>query len=137
MANYSVTAASVLASASAQVGTGVAGATITAGQPIYKDVASDTYKLCDADVLAAGVKCDGISLNAASLNQPLDFVIRDDSFTPGFTLAAGAVVIVSATAGSLCPVADAVSGMYVSVLMVGIGGNLAKVQLLSAGVPIP
>jgi hypothetical protein len=50
MADISITAASVAASSAASKVTGVAGATITAGQVVYLDTTTNTYKLADANL---------------------------------------------------------------------------------------
>lgn len=53
MADVSVTAASVVKTATSLIGYGTAGGTVTAGQPVYADTtASNKLKPCDADVLA-------------------------------------------------------------------------------------
>ena len=53
MADVSVTAASVVKTATTIFGIGVAGGTVTAGQPVYQDTtASNKLKPADADVLA-------------------------------------------------------------------------------------
>jgi hypothetical protein len=54
MADLTITAANVLASGQATKETGVAGATITAGQPVYKEAATGLFKLSDSN--AAGVR---------------------------------------------------------------------------------
>jgi hypothetical protein len=124
MAAYSVTAANVLASASAKVADGVAGATITAGQPVYIDSGNGgVLKLSDANAAAPANTVDGISLNAASSGQPIRYCRQDPSFTPGFTIAAGAVVVVGEAAGALAPVGDLAAGWYPLVIGVGIGSN--------------
>ena len=118
-----VTAASVIGSTSADVSEGIAGETITAGQPIYKDSTdSGKLKLADANVLAK-IQVVGISLHGASTGQPLKFAKRDATFTGGFTVAAGEPVFLSATAGGICPFADVTTGSYTVFLGVGIGSN--------------
>lgn len=105
MADYSVTAASVQQSSSAQVQAGTAGATITAGQAVFKDSTdSNKIKLADCTV-DPSYECVGIAINNASDGQPMDYVVRDLGFNPGFAGAIGDVVILS-EAGALAPVAD-------------------------------
>ena len=122
-ADISVTAASVLSSSAADVSEGVAGETITAGQPVYKDSTdSGKIKLADANVLAK-IAVVGISIHGASSGQPIKYAKKDVSFTVGGTVAAGAVVVLSATAGAIAPAADLATGSYGVVLGVGIGSN--------------
>src|SRR3954467_13132210 len=102
MANLTVTAASVLASSTALKLQGIAGETITAGQPLYKNAtASNRLKLADANASAATSAVVGIALNSASAGQPVTYVYDDNAFTPGATLTVGQAYCVSATAGAI------------------------------------
>lgn len=118
MSDISVTAASVVASAAAQTAWGVAGATITAGQTLYKDAAnSNVLKLADADASAAAANCVGIALNGAASGQPVQYTWDDPDFTPGATLtlsvaSAKPAYVLSATAGGIAPAADLAANMY-------------------------
>ena len=112
-ADYSVTASSVVT-----IGTGnlldeggyTAGEAITAGQPVYVyDSSAKTLKLADANGTSAQAVVYGIALNAASTGQPVR-VLRKGKYNPGFTGAASAIVILSATAGSLAPHGDITTG---------------------------
>ena len=115
MADYSVTAADVQQTSSAQVQAGTAGATITAGQAVFRDSTdSSKIKLADCTV-DPSYECVGIALNGASDGQPVDYVARDIAFTPGFSGAIGDIVILS-EAGALAPVADLVAGDYAVVI---------------------
>ena len=69
MADLTITAANVALESGTQA-TGTAGATITQGQPLYKDSTDSNHlKPTDADV-AASAACVGIALSAASDGQP-------------------------------------------------------------------
>jgi hypothetical protein len=140
-ADYTVTAANVKASkkTSSRDSSHDAGVTITRGQAVYLDtsVNPNVWKLADANLSAAAANVMGVALNDAVADQPLFVVTHDESFTPGFTIAAGEIVILSATAGAFCPVADAATGMYVSVAMIGTGSNKAKLSILQSGVVKP
>jgi hypothetical protein len=123
MAAYSITAANVLAGASAQVGEGIAGTTITAGQPVYIDTAdSNKIKISSSTGVAPVCTTVGLAQHGASAGQPIQYARKDNDFTPGFTVAAGDVVIVGVT-GALHPVADMVSTWKPLVVGVGIGSN--------------
>lgn len=127
MADLTITAASVLASASASTLEGTAGATVTAGQPVYLDAADGKLKLTDASSSAEETACVGIALNNASTGQPVEYVNEDDGFTPGATLVAGEVYAVSAAAGgAIAPVADLVATNYTQVLGVAISTSVMK-----------
>lgn len=132
MADLTITASSVLASASAIVRSGTAGATITAGQPIYIDTADmNKLKLADANASAATAVVAGIALHGASAGQPLKYVVEDASFTPGATLTVGQVYVLSATAGGIAPVADLTTGDRPAVLMVAETSSTAKMKIIA------
>jgi hypothetical protein len=73
LADYSITAANVLAGTGAVKENGVAGSTISAGQAVYKDASdSGKFKLADNDSATAAVRSFyGIALHGASSGQPL------------------------------------------------------------------
>lgn len=132
-ADKSVTAANVLASTSASISSGFAGEAVTAGQPVFKDVATGKWLLSDANVTAKA-KVDGVTLHAAALNQPLQVVTKDPDFTPGITIASGETIVLSATAGAVCPDADITSTGKKIIMMVGTGSNKASLAFLAGGV---
>lgn len=117
MAALTVTASSVAASASATINrAGTAGASITAGQPVYIDTA-DGNELKPAQATSAKHAAVGIALNNAEDGQPVAYASKDPSFTPGATLVTGTVYCVGdTTAGDIDPVADLGSGDFVTVL---------------------
>jgi len=127
MADLSVTAANVLAGATAQIVTGVAGATITAGQPLYAD-ASDGGRLkpADANASAAAAAVVGIALHASLDEQPVSYV-RVGLVNLGATLTVGQIYVASATAGGVAPVSDLATGHYVTIL--GVAKTAAELDL--------
>lgn len=126
MANLSVTAASVLATASAITAVGVSGATITAGQPLYVDTANgNVLKPAIATTLLAST-CAGVALHASLTNQPIAY-ITGGQFNPGATVAVGVTYVVSATSGAICPMADLVQTNYSSIL--GIATTTSNISL--------
>lgn len=138
MANLAITAANVLASATAIRGAGIAGATITAGQPLYAD-ASDSNKLkpADANVSAATAAVVGIALNGGAAGQPINYVVSDPNFISGGAMAVGTVYAVSATAGSMNPVADQATGDFSTVCMIAKTASGAVLAPIVSGVAIP
>ena len=106
MADISITAANVLASA-AVTGvntrtTGIAGATITAGQLLYIDTGdSNKLKLADADGTALAQVPVGIALHGAASGQPVTYASLDSAFTFGGTVAIGDTIYMSDTPGGL------------------------------------
>jgi hypothetical protein len=138
-ADLSITAASVHTSgAKAKVISGTAGATITAGQTVYYDSATNTYKLADADSATAhGVA--GIALNGASSGQPLSICTEDPAFVIGATLVIGDTVWQSATAGAMTKVSTEgiASANYVSVMGVAVSTTAMAFHIISAGAVKP
>jgi hypothetical protein len=132
MADYVQTAASVAASAQAvrlqptpawiANASGVAtpnlflaGATITAGQPVYQGTDGLIYP-ADANGADPLYKVIGLAENGAGINQPVSIVVSDPAFTPGCTLLIGDVIIASNTVGKICEAANKASGWFVTVL---------------------
>lgn len=108
---------------------GRAGATITAGMPVYKDSSdNDDYKPSRANAVATAL-CDGIAMCSASDGQPLIVQkLTGSLITLGATLAVGETYVVSdATQGKIMPLADLGSGDYPVVL--GVAKTAANFQL--------
>lgn len=135
MADVSVTAANVAAGAGSTSVYGVAGATITAGQAVYLDSTTSTYKLSDANA-AGTATCDGIALNGAASGQPLK-VLTEGLITIGGTVVVGTIYVVSETAGGICPTTDLASGEYVSVIGVATTAAILNVRRINSGVAVP
>lgn len=135
MTDLSITAANVVAGTGAVKETGVAGATITAGQVVYLDEATTgEYLLCDTDsATAAARKPRGIALHAASDGQPLT-IQKSGPITIGATVAAGVAYYLSGTAGGICPVADVAPGDYPSIIGMGISTTQINIDIQAPNV---
>lgn len=104
MAVISVTAANVLASATALIKKeyNFAQAT-TAGQSVYLN-ANNQWALIDTDAASTGNSISdirGIALNGGAAGQPAAVCIEDTDFTPGGTLTNGSTVYGASTAGGI------------------------------------
>jgi hypothetical protein len=132
MADLSITVASVAKGSGASTAQGVAGATITAGQVVYLDSATSTYKLADANGAAALRSPVGIALHAALSGQPLQ-ILTGGLITIGATLVAGTVYVLSGTAGAIAPAADVVTGWYLTIVGVPVSTTVLKVAFLESG----
>jgi len=137
MADISVTASSVLGASSAVKTHGTAGATITAGQVVYLDSTTSTYKLADADSGTAAAKVPvGIALHGASSGQPLTILERGN-LTLNAVLTAGTAYYLSpTTAGGICPVADVTSGDDVVLLGLATSTTVLAVDIQVTGVTL-
>ena len=121
-ADVTITAASVIPGPNADTTTGIAGATITAGQIVYLESSSNTWKLADADASAATSGSGGaigLAAGGASTGQQFVVVLSDDNLTVGGTLAMTApIYVLSGTAGGIAPLADLAAGDYPVVLLI-------------------
>lgn len=97
MSDIAITPGLVLKSANGQSNTAFAGVgvTITAGQTIYIDPATNLAVLSDANGTTPINAVSGISLNGASPGQPVDWVGADTLLTIGATLTIGSVLYLS------------------------------------------
>ena len=128
MADLTITAADVKKTDSTLITEGIAGAAITAGQPVYKDsTASNKLKPADADVLATAAAV-GVALHGASADQPLKYA-TSGNLTLSAVMTAGAVYVVSTTAGGIAPVADLGSGDYVTLLGIATSTSNLKISI--------
>jgi hypothetical protein len=112
---------------------------IAAGQPVYEDTAAldsigrPKFKLYDANAttptaITSGVR--GIAANSAGTNQPVSVVIYDPAFTHGLAgVTKGDVLIASATAGGIAPVADLASGWRPAVVLIATSATVAVLQI--------
>lgn len=115
MANIAITASDVAPGANVKHVKGVAGATITAGQALYLDVVTNTYKLASATAEDTAAFA-GVALCGASAGQPVVMAKTDADLDLGNQLSVGEVYVVSATAGAIAPASDLVAGNFVSLV---------------------
>lgn len=134
MADISITAANVVAGTGAAITTGTAGATITAGQALYLDSTTSTWKLADTDSATAAARVlKGVALNGAASGQTVA-VCTGGPVTIGATIAAGVFYYLSGTAGGICPVADVAAGDYPAIVGYGISTTVLQVNVVNSGV---
>ena len=133
MSDLVITAANVVAGSGAKKVTGTAGASVTAGQVVYNDSATNTYKLADNDSATAAVRSPaGIALHAAASGQPLT-ILTQGPITIGATTAVGTIYCLSSTAGGICPSADIASGDYNTILGIGTSTTVIDVKIHESG----
>ena len=137
MVDLVITAASVIAGATAQKETGIAGATVTAGQTVYKEAATGQFKLADSNSATAEVRTPyGIALHASLAGQPLTVQISGD-ITIGATVAIGTAYMQSETPGGIQPVADLASGEYPTLLGFATTAAIITMRIVPSGVAVP
>ncbi len=136
MADIVVTAANVVASAGGLRENRIAGATITAGQIVYKEAATGLMKLADCDSATAEARIPyGFALNGAAANQPVE-VLRAGLLTAGATLTAGTEYWLSGTSGAFCPAADKATGDRSVLIGVATSTAILKVAIVDSGVTL-
>lgn len=134
MANLSQTPGSVAPGSNAAIDrTKTAGATLTAGMPVYIDAADGLAKIADNNVSAALAAVYGIALNGASLGQPVTIQTSGD-INLGATLAIGEIYALSATAGAIAPDLDVVSTNFVTHLGTARTAALMQLHINATGV---
>lgn len=112
-----------------------AGATITAGQAVYLDSATNKYLLSDADAAGKGV-VDGIALNGASDGQPIA-VQTGGTINIGATVAVGTSYVLGTTAGAINPNADATSTWVKVHIGVATTTSAIALKIQNSGATIP
>lgn len=135
MTDLSITAANVVPGADARTDAGTAGATITAGQSVYLDAATNTYKLADSNGAAALRTPVGVALSGASAGQPLT-VQKSGDITIGATLTPGVAYYQSDTPGGICPVADVGSGEYSCIIGIAKSASVLDINIQASGVAL-
>jgi len=133
MADYTLTAALVKASASAKIKQVLAGGAVTPGTPIYID-AQRRMVAADANGAAVTQAVRGIALTGSAEGQQGLYAESDPEFDLGVTVGSGETVILSANVGKLAPNADAVSGWRKVVVGVGIGGTKINLKPVLGGI---
>jgi len=135
MAELTITAASVLSSTPSYWRDVTAGATVTRGQPVYKDTAdSDEYKPA-INTASASAAAEGIALNDADDGQPLKITTAGDTITIGATVdpEAGSYVVAS-TAGKIELVTDLASTEYITYIGEATSTTQIKLTFNATGV---
>lgn len=135
MADITITPANVIAGSNAIIEDGKAGATITAGQVVYREASSGKYKLTDTNSATAEVKTGrGLALNGAADGQPLKIITAGD-VTLGSVLTAGTAYYASETPGGIQPAAD-VATEDVVFLGIAKSTSVLTLKIINSGVTV-
>lgn len=136
MVDLTITAANVVATGSANKETGTAGATITAGQTVYKEAATGQFKLADSNSATVEARTPyGVALHASLAGQPLTVILSGD-YNPGSAVVAGTAYMQSETPGGIQPYADLTAGELVTQLGFATTTANINVSIKSSGVVI-
>lgn len=134
MSDLSITAASVLAGTNAVINRQHnAGAAVTAGQQVYLDPTTKTWKLADTNSATAAARvAQGTALHAAALGQPLA-VQTDGDITIGAALTPGVAYYLSGTPGGIAPVGDLTTGDYPCIVGMAESSTVLALNYKSGG----
>lgn len=128
MADYTPTAANVKWNSGTRPVLGVAGATVTAPNVLYKDTSDGEWKLYDADNDPTGLEL-AVALSNGYDGRHVILAKRGANINIGFTTTAGEPIVASAAnAGEVAPEGDLTTGDWV--VIVAIGNGTANVELL-------
>ncbi|MCW0218223.1 MAG: hypothetical protein OJI67_07855 [Prosthecobacter sp.] len=131
-ADVTITAANLVPGANAQYRYGKSGADITAGQLVYLDVTTNTWKLSDCNSATAAVRdVDGLAATTSGTGQPLTVITADDDLTLGGTVVNGTVYVCSATPGGIAPAADMTTGWRP--IVIGLAKSSTKILFRAEG----
>lgn len=133
MADVTVVAAEVLVDSGTQFVTGTLGGTVTAGQTVYLDSTTNTYKLADSNDTAATGVVTGIALTGGVSGQAA-IICNGGTLDPGFTVGVGEIYVQSSTAGGIAPRADLTTGWRTSVVGVGITASQLRLVLYNSSI---
>lgn len=134
MAALTITAAQVLPTADTQLTFGTAAVAITAGQSIYLDTTTSTWKLFDANDSAANTQPPAVALTSSGALQPIVVAVGGT-----ITLGAGAAptlalaYICGATPGDIAPISDLASNWKLALLGAGGATNTLVMKPWNSG----
>jgi hypothetical protein len=132
MSAISVTAASVAPGTDCAITQGTAGASITAGMPLYIDTANgNVLKPCDADASDLASTVAGISLHASSSGQPIAYATAGRVTFNAVLTAGKAYVAGGTTAGDINPIADLTTNWRTSLLGIAYSTTSLRLQILN------
>lgn len=133
MAAISITASSVLPGTGCVTASGTAGASITAGMPVYIDTAnSNVIKPTDSDASDLASTVAGIALHAAGSGQPIQYA-TDGAVTYNAVLTAGKVYVAGGgTAGDINPVADLTTNWRTSIIGVALSTTSLRLRIYNS-----
>lgn len=136
MADISITGTNVVPQSNADIRHGTAGATIAAGEMVYKAAATGLYNLADADSATQEVQeTGGMALNGAAVNQPVAVQVSGD-VALGAVLTAGSRYYLSSTPGKIQPEADLSTGEEVNLIGLAKSTTVLAIEITRPGVTL-
>lgn len=140
MAVYSITDDDVTR-VSGSIGRKIAGEDIVAGESLYSSSTDGKVYLTDVDATAEKADIEGIALNDAAADQPVDYLKEGGTIDVGAGVGTtGDIVVLHTTAGKMIAADDAAAlpaGAYVTVVGVFITGAQILLDYIVSGVQKP
>lgn len=134
MADLIITASAVIGSTTGKRRSkGYAGAAIVAGEMVRTDPATQKIVLADANVSDTGAAAEGMALNGADIDQPVEFMSEGD-VTMNAVLTAGKYYVLSANPGKVAPVADLAAGWRSTLVGVARSTTVLALRVIPFGV---
>lgn len=137
MVDITVTAANVIPQSNAVIDRSRnAGATIAAGEMVYLDATTKTWKLADADSATQEIQeTTGMALNGAAAGQPLAVQTSGD-VALGVVLTAGSRYYLSSTPGKIEPEADLSAGEEINLIGLAKSTSVLTIKITRPGVTL-
>jgi hypothetical protein len=138
MADITVTAGSVVATAGSSIQRVKFGATIVQGKSVYLDITDSEWKVanCETSLVTAGKDGIGVALTSGADGQWGVIWLGGSTINLGATLVVGTAYYVS-TSGGIMPAADLISNDYVTLLGIATTTALLKPSINITGVQVP
>lgn len=134
MTALSITASQVIPAADAPLSYGIAGATITAGQVVYLDPTTSSYKLFDANDTAANTKAPVIAVSGGSAGQRITVQTgKDLTLGAAATMTVGLIYVAGAAPGDIAPAADLAQNWRTTVIGVATSASVIRLILSNSG----
>lgn len=106
--------------------TKIAGATLTAGMPVYRNTSTNEYEPADADTDAAS-EVEGVAATDGADGREFLMFLPGTVIDWGATLTAGTLYTLSTTAGAIAPDTDLGTGDYPVLMAIGAGSTDAEI----------
>jgi hypothetical protein len=135
VADLTQSAVAVKIKSQGNVGIGLAGESLTQGQPIYQS--SGSWYRCDANDTAAKAASGGIVLSPAATSGYFVYAAPGTDVDLGATLTVGETYIVSANVGAIAPIGDLATASYLTILGVATAAGTLKFNPQVSGVQKP
>lgn len=110
------------------------GATISAGQPVYRDATDGEYKLTDADASSATADAKGVAMTPGVDGGYGVIATKGDIVLVGTTMAVGETYYAGPTAGEIIPDGDLTTGDRVTRIGTASSATVLKLSIQSTGI---